>query len=95
MEQKTEIGTFNDSPTNFVLQKVYTSNRNSSVKLTFPAIGARNAAAGKVNNRGISRMCGPVPPVMQATPTLMVEMQLLFILKIQEINSLYSYINTG
>ncbi|MCL1034919.1 hypothetical protein [Elizabethkingia anophelis] len=51
---KTEIGTFNDSPTNFSAAKVYTSNRNSSVKLTFPAIGARNAAAGRVNNRGIS-----------------------------------------
>lgn len=50
---KTEIGTFNDSPTNFSAAKVYTSNRNSSVKLTFPAIGARNAA-GRVNNRGIS-----------------------------------------
>lgn len=51
---KTEIGTFNDSPTNFSAAKVYTSNRNSSVKLTFPAIGARNPAAGRVNNRGIS-----------------------------------------
>ncbi|WP_024568909.1 hypothetical protein [Elizabethkingia anophelis] len=51
---KTEIGTFSDSPTNFSAAKVYTSNRNSSVKLTFPAIGARNAAAGRVNNRGIS-----------------------------------------
>ncbi|MCT4329465.1 hypothetical protein HZP13_07025 [Elizabethkingia anophelis] len=51
---KTETGTFNDSPTNFSAAKVYTSNRNSSVKLTFPAIGARNAAAGRVNNRGIS-----------------------------------------
>ncbi|AQW95013.1 hypothetical protein CMT56_14395 [Elizabethkingia anophelis] len=51
---KAEIGTFNDSPTNFSAAKVYTSNRNSSVKLTFPAIGARNAAAGRVNNRGIS-----------------------------------------
>ncbi|MDV4064321.1 hypothetical protein CMT61_06915 [Elizabethkingia anophelis] len=51
---KTEIGTFNYSPTNFCAAKVYTSNRNSSVKLTFPAIGARNAAAGRVNNRGIS-----------------------------------------
>lgn len=29
-------------------------------------------------------MCGPVPPVMQATPMLMVETQLLSILKIQE-----------
>ena len=51
---KSEIGTFSDSPTNFSAAKVYTSNRNSSVKLTFPAIGARNAAAGRVNNRGIS-----------------------------------------
>ncbi|OPB92736.1 hypothetical protein BAZ10_09180 [Elizabethkingia occulta] len=51
---KSEIGTFSDSPTNFSAAKVYTSNRNSSVKLTFPAIGARNAAGGRVNNRGIS-----------------------------------------
>ncbi|WP_244892993.1 FISUMP domain-containing protein [Elizabethkingia ursingii] len=51
---KSEIGTFSDSPTNFSAAKVYTSNRNSSVKLTFPAIGARNAAAGRVNNRGVS-----------------------------------------
>jgi hypothetical protein len=47
MVQQSNVGTFLILQQILVLQKSYTSNRNSSVKITFPAIGARgNAARG-------------------------------------------------
>ena len=49
----TQLGTTPPSDSNFDNAMVYTSKRNNAVKLTIPAIGARNGGAGRLNNRGL------------------------------------------
>lgn len=49
---QTNIGTFNNSSTNYTAGKVFTSKRKATIKLTFPIAGNRYFSDGSVVNRG-------------------------------------------
>jgi uncharacterized protein (TIGR02145 family) len=49
---QTNIGTQNNSPTNYTAAKVFTSKRNANVKVVFPIAGNRRFDTGAVENRG-------------------------------------------
>ncbi|UZJ65740.1 hypothetical protein OKW96_06040 [Sphingobacterium sp. KU25419] len=49
---QTNVGTQNNSPTNYTAAKVFTSKRNASVKVVFPIAGNRRFDTGAVENRG-------------------------------------------